>query len=105
MSHMPDPRVYKYSSADKLTWEDIIKGDNYSFDRDLMIYILEERLLDHKLLQNPFPRTKWENEPWNQAGYCNWTTDELDMIWRLFVELNREDFKKLVGFCYVLWLR
>jgi hypothetical protein len=66
-----------------------------------MVYILEERLLDHKLVQNPFPRTKGNDEPWYQAEYYDWTKEELKEIWGLFVELNKEDFKKLVGLCYV----
>ena len=100
-THMPDPKIYEYSYAEEITWEDIVEAKNYNFDPDLMVYILEERLLDHKLVQNPFPRTKGNDKPWYQAEYYNWTEDELKEIWELFVELNKEDFKKLVGLCYV----
>ena len=100
-THMPDPRIYEYSYAEELTWDDIIGLKNYHFDPDLMVYILEERLLDHELLQNPFPRTKGTDEPWEQARYYNWEEEELKELWTLFVELNKEDFKKLVGLCYV----
>lgn len=100
-THMPDPKIYEYSYAEKITWEDIVEARNCNFDPDLMVYILEERLLDHKLVQNPFPRTKGNDEPWYQAEYYNWTEEELKEIWSLFVELNKEDFEKLVGLCYV----
>ena len=100
-THMPDPKIYEYSYAEKITWDDIVGLKNYNFGPDLMVYILEERLLVHKLLQNPFPRTKGNNEPWYQAEYYDWTEDEIKELWGLFVELNKEDFKKLVGLCYV----
>jgi hypothetical protein len=100
-THKPDPEVYDYSYAEKLTWENIINYGTYDFSPDLMVYILEERLLDHKLLQNPFPRTKENDTPWQQAEYCGWTEEELKDIWVLFIELNKEDFKELVGLCYV----
>lgn len=101
-THMPDPKIYEYSYAEKITWDDIVGLKNYNFGPDLMVYILEERLLVHKLLQNPFPRSKGNDKPWYQAEYCClWTEDEIKEIWELFVELNKEDFKKLVGLCYV----
>jgi len=100
-THMPDPKIYEYSYAEEITWDDIVRLKNYNFGPDLMVYILEERLLDHKLVQNPFPRTKGNDEPWYQAEYYGWTEDELEEIWGFFVELNKEDFKKLVGLCYV----
>lgn len=100
-THIPDPKIYKYSYAEELTWKDIVEARNCNFYPDLMVYILEERLLDHKLVQNPFPRTKGNDEPWYQAEYCGWTENELKEIWGFFVELNKEDFKKLVGICYV----
>ena len=100
-TYMPDQKIYEYSYAEELTWKDIVGLKNYHFDPDLMVYILEERLLDHKLLQNPFPRFEGNDEPWEQAEYYDWTEDEIKEIWGLFVELNKEDFEKLVGLCYV----
>ena len=100
-TYMPDPKIYEYSYAEELTWKDIVGLKNYHFDPDLMVYILEDRLLAHKLLQNPFPRFEGNDEPWEQAEYYDWTEDEIKEIWGLFVELNKEDFEKLVGLCYV----
>jgi len=95
------PTGYEYASYDELTWERILEGGNYGIDRDMMIMLLEDYVLERALTDNPFPRTPSQDKPWEQAYYCGWLEDDLNDLWRIFVKAHESEFKELVGYCYV----
>lgn len=88
-------RVPEGETAQEFEWESIRKGWCTNLSRDEMIIVLVVGL-NETLVENPFEKQSWDN-----ACYKGWWEDELEELWRDFVDKNESAFKKLLDLVYV----